>query len=358
MRALFLVNGLGLGNSTRCHAVAQRLAARGVEVAIMTSGNGVWYFQGRPEISAVHELGSFWYASRDGRISIVDTLAATGQFLRIARDNDRLIADVIADWKPDVALIDSVYTVCGVKRSHVPLAALNNADVVHVSYGRFDDRPRSIRAQFHAIEENDYRFHRWVPDRVVSPCLDPDLPTVSGPFVRTGPIVREGYEPSRRTGPPKRVLVMLSGSVFGTPVRFTEAPEGLQIDVVGRPAPDDVDATPGVVYHGKVKDNRELLREADLAIVNGGFSAVSELFAMQTPMVVVPVPNHAEQWVNARTVQHLGVGLIGSEAELEADMRKALDQLDALRAGYARLPPTPDGAAQAADALIALAQGR
>jgi len=40
-RVLFLVNGLGLGNSTRCHAVIERLLERGALVTIATSGNGL-----------------------------------------------------------------------------------------------------------------------------------------------------------------------------------------------------------------------------------------------------------------------------------------------------------------------------
>ena len=44
-RILFLVNGLGLGNSTRCHAIIERLIEKGAEVAVATSGNGLWYFR-------------------------------------------------------------------------------------------------------------------------------------------------------------------------------------------------------------------------------------------------------------------------------------------------------------------------
>ena len=39
-RILCLVNGLGLGNSTRCHAIIQRLVEFGVEVQVVTSETG------------------------------------------------------------------------------------------------------------------------------------------------------------------------------------------------------------------------------------------------------------------------------------------------------------------------------
>lgn len=357
-KVLFLVNGLGLGNSTRCHAVIQALADRGAEVRVATSGNGLWYFRDRSEVRGLHELESLRYGQKDGKLSVSATLASVGTMLGVSRRNDARIASIVADFRPDVAVIDSSYSVCGLKRAGVPIVALNNADVVHVAYHQFADRPPSIRAQFYAVEENDYRFHRWVPDLVTSPCLDPELPQVGAPFLRVGPIVRRGYDPAPTEGPPSRVLVMLSGSVFGTPVALSRPIPGVRIDVVGRDRPDGVPEVDGIVWHGKVRDNRELLVPADLAVVNGGFSAVSELFAMRKPMIVIPVPNHAEQWVNARTVQHLGVGAPGTEETLEADLHAALARLESWRDGYRRLPPPGDGASQAATAILGAARGR
>jgi UDP:flavonoid glycosyltransferase YjiC (YdhE family) len=355
VRILLLVNGLGLGNATRCHAVIQRLAGAGARVVVMSSGNGLWYFQGRDGIEALHELEALYYGSKDGQLSVWSTLGAVGSLAAILWRNEARIAAVVEAFRPEVAVIDSVYSVWTLRRRGVPIVALNNADVVHESYRRFDDRPTSVRAQFHLVEENDFRFHRWVADQVISPSLDPTLPEVGPPFRRIGPIVRAGYAPRPTAGPARRVLVMLSGSVFGTPVRFSRSFPGLAVDVVGRAAPEDGPIPEGVTYHGKLKDNRELLDAADLAVVNGGFSAVSELFCMRKPMVVVPVPNHAEQWVNARTVQHLGVGLIGTEEGLEEHLREALERLDELRAGYMALPAPADGAAQGAEAILAFA---
>ena len=41
-RVLFLVNGLGLGNATRCHAIMQKLGEAGVGCEVATSGSGLW----------------------------------------------------------------------------------------------------------------------------------------------------------------------------------------------------------------------------------------------------------------------------------------------------------------------------
>src|SRR5215475_4311444 len=154
-RVLFLINGLGLGNSTRCHAVIQRLLDSGVEIAVITSGNGLWFFRSVPGINELHEVESLYYGVKNERISILRTVAAIGDFAAIVQRNSSKVRSVLTSWRPDIAVVDSVYTFRPLKRSGIPLVALNNADVIHMAYRRFSNRPRSIRAQFWCVEEAD-----------------------------------------------------------------------------------------------------------------------------------------------------------------------------------------------------------
>jgi UDP:flavonoid glycosyltransferase YjiC (YdhE family) len=353
-RILFLVNGLGLGNSTRCHAIMQRLIAAGAQIRVVTSGNGSWYFRSVPEIAGLHELESLYYGVKDGRISIVRTLTAIKHFAAILRRNERQIESIVSDWRPDVAVTDSVYTARPFKRRGVPLVALNNADVIHQAYRRFADRPRSIRAQFWCVEEPDYLFHRLVPDLVISPTFDPALPNVGGNVRRVGPIVRQGFRWNATRLPPRCVLVMLSGSRFGSPVVFERRHWPFDIEVVGREGPKDGDGAGNIRYHGRLLDNKALVEKADIVVVNGGFSAISESFSMRKPMVVIPVPNHAEQWINARTIEHLGVGTGAQEADMENALEQAAREVHRFQEGYRRIGAIPDGAAQAAKLIMSL----
>jgi Glycosyl transferase family 1 len=357
-RILFLVNGLGLGNSTRCHAVIQRLLDGGAEIEVVTSGNGLWYFQSVPGITRLHEVESLYYGVKEGRISIARTLTAVADFAAILRRNARRMANIISEWRPNVVVSDSVYTFRPFKRAGIPFVALNNADVVHQSYRQFRDRPRSVRPQFWCVEEPDYLFHRVIPDFVISPSLDPVLPEVGGNVVRVGPIVRQGFSPAAPRVPVSCVLVMLSGSRFGSPVIFDRVDWPFEIDVVGRPAPANWHGDGRIRFHGKLLDNRALVEKADMVVVNGGFSAVSESFSMRKPLVVIPVPNHAEQWINARTIEHLGVGMIAQEADLENATASAAQQVERFHEGYRRLGDIPDGAAQAAKLIVAMATPR
>ena len=358
MKVLFLTNGLGLGNSTRSHAIIQRLHACGAHIEVMTSGNGLWYFSDKAEVSAVHEIKSLAYGSKDGAISILRTFTSIAGMVQILRYNAKKIGSLLDQIKPDVVVTDSDYNFWPVRRRCIPLAALNNADVVWNSYFRFKDRPASIWAQFYGVEMLDYRFHKTVPDLVLSPCLDPEVPESGGNILRIGPIVRQGYDGLPRTGVAKQATVMLSGSVFGTPVKFNRASYPVNIDVIGREKPAGWCGRPEVTFHGKIKDTYPLLEGADVAVVNGGFSAVSEMFWMRKPLLVVPVPNHAEQWINARTIEHLGLGLIATQTNYEDVMLRALDRIDDFRAGYARLAEMADGAAQASQAILRLASGK
>lgn len=359
VRILFLVNGLGLGNSTRCHAVIQHLAAAGAEIEVVTSDNGLWFFEGKPDVVRVTPIPSLRYGSDQGRISILRTLGQAGQMWRVLRQAESTLSEVIARFRPQAVVADSVYALGPVRRAGLPLAALNNADMVVRGMAKFGDRPACLLPQFLFVEMGDYLHHRIRPDLVISPRLDPTDTAATARLRPVGPIVRrECRSVAHDGGPPRRVAIMLSGSVFGSPVTLRRRHGDLRIDVIGRPAPAAIPPNDGVAYHGKLRDSLSLLQQADLLVVNGGFSAVSEALVLQKPMVVIPVPRHAEQWINGRTIRHLGVGLIGSEDRLEEAMEEALQRIGDLRTAYDALPLPRNGAAQAADLILGLAAGR
>lgn len=357
-RVTFLVNGLGLGNSTRCHAIIQRLHARGADIDVITSGNGFWYFKGRPEIRQIDEIESLYYARNNGALSVGRTLGAAADLIAIQRRNTRRVYDILREHRPAAVIADSVYAFRPARRLGIPFLALNNADVVWRSFYRFKDRPASIKAQFYAVETMDLLFHRLIPELVISPTLDPALPASFANMHPVGPIVRQGYDAPPRTGAARKIVVMLSGSVFGTPVSFRRDDYPADIHVVGRTAPPDWQPRPGVTFHGKVLDTRALLVDCDLAVVNGGFSAVSEMFWMRKPMVVVPVPAHAEQWINGRTIKEMGVGLVAGVHNYEDVMLEAFSRIDEFRDGYNRIGAIPDGGEQAASLILDHVQGR
>jgi UDP:flavonoid glycosyltransferase YjiC (YdhE family) len=351
-RVLMLINGLGLGNSTRCHAIITNLLKRGASVSVVTSGNGAWYFRNQSGLEALYEIEEMYYGAEDGGLSIYKTITSAVDLLKIIRKNSELTNKYLDAAKPDVVVSDSVYSVFGVRKRGIPLVSINNSDVVHVGYRQLSNQPRSIRLQFYCIEEMDYLFHRIVPDLVLSPSLDPNTDTASSNFHRIGPIVRMETPPAKTRDSVKRVLIMLSGSQFGSPVKLDPEKHNYHIDVVGRDPQSSQISSDNITFHGKKLDNEQLIKDADLMVVNGGFSAISEAFVIRTPMIVIPISNHAEQWVNATTIERLGVGIISDDAGLEDAIISMSGEMEKYQSAYAKLPAAQDGARQAANEIL------
>jgi UDP:flavonoid glycosyltransferase YjiC (YdhE family) len=359
---LFLINGLGMGNSTRCHAVIEHLAARGWRVHVLTSGNGLIYFADKQEVASLTPMEPLFYSGKDGRISGWRTLGSLRRLYSLARVKRAQLEAALLRVRPDLAVTDSEYALAPLRRRGIPIVGLNNSEVVVCEYLRHPDRPRAIRSHFWAVEFMDYLFHKTVCDLVISPSARP-LPPRSRKFRRVGLIVRrEVLDLVARTGRPefpppgqiRSVVFMLSGSIFATPVAFLDEPLPFHVDVVGRTG----DSRGSVTYHGRLMHNVPLLMKADALVTNGGFSAVSEAMAMNKPAFVVPVPGHAEQFVNARVLEDLGFGYVASASGV---MDRLLDlyrrgRWDGLKP---RAPLTGfDGAREAADILCEFLERR
>ena len=185
-RIFFLINGLGLGNSTRCHAIIQRLLDQNVEIAIATSGNGLWYFRDQLNYPRVTEIEELHYGKKEGRLSIAATFASLGEFIRVTARNIETISLAIKKFSPDVIVSDSVYTLKRIKKLGVPIVSLNNADVVYKSYFNIGGKPFSILPQFYMIELMDYLYHKIVPNAVISPTLVDNVPRAAKKFNRVG----------------------------------------------------------------------------------------------------------------------------------------------------------------------------
>ena len=353
-QCLFLINGLGMGNSTRCHAIMEQLVERGVRVDVLTSGNGLAYFANRPEAASLIPTRGFHYSSRNGHVSGFRTAASLLDHYRIGRQKQDDLEALLTRLPVDVIVTDSEYSTSPARKMGIPLIGLNNADLVVAEYLRKVRTPPGIHSHFWLVEYSDYLFHRFRCDAVISP--SPQAGTSRHPRInRVGLIVRRAVRtiaPQERTAFPeprniRSVVFMLSGSTFASAVDFGDGKLPFRVDVVGREGSN----RGNVVFHGRLMDNIHLLQQADALVINGGFSAVSEAIALNKPTFVIPVSGHAEQYVNARLVSDLGLGYV---VTAENVMEKLLqlykvNQWDGLAA---RAPITGiDGASEAANII-------
>ncbi len=316
-KCLFVINGLGLGNSTRCYAIIEQLRLRrpDLEIHVLTSGNGLEFFANKAEVASVTEIENFFYSEKDHQISAWRTFLALGHLAKKAIIKQRQFDEALSRLKPGVVIVDSEYTVRSARRQGIPVLALNNSDVIVSEYFRRKNKPLSIAGQFWLVEFMDYLFHRFCVDLVISPAPT-RLPARHKKIKRVGLIIRKVV---RRRIPDARpfslpqsqnhLLCMLSGSSLGTRKNLDFSGLPYQVKVVGRPG----ESNEQVCYCGRLMDNTEHLLDSDLWIINGGFSAVSEALALNKPTLVIPVPKHAEQYINAMLLQDLGRGSSVSE---------------------------------------------
>src|SRR5438132_14328408 len=81
----FVINGLGMGNSTRCHAVIEHLAEAGCRIHVLTSGNGLAYFKDKDCVESLTPMESFFYSGKRGGISGWSTLKSLKSLAALAR---------------------------------------------------------------------------------------------------------------------------------------------------------------------------------------------------------------------------------------------------------------------------------
>jgi UDP:flavonoid glycosyltransferase YjiC (YdhE family) len=358
---LFIINGLGMGNSTRCHAIIEHLAERGWKVHVLTSGNGLTFFDGRREVASLTPTQALYYSGNQGSISGWKTVGSIDALLRLNRTKEQDVESFLQRQPVDAVITDSEYSAAPAHRRKIPVLGLNNSDVVVTEYLRRRNKPAAIRSQFWCFEFMDYLFHRQRCDLVVSPSPLPGRPRHSrirrvGLIVRRA--VRELAAAAQSDFPPpremKRVVFMLSGSTFASEIAFGQGDFPFHVDVVGR----EGENVGNVTFHGRLMDNARFLAQADALVINGGFSAVSEALALNKPTFVIPLENHAEQYVNAQLVRDLGRGYVVRAGEI---IDKLL-QLHASNRWDDLQPSTPllgiDGARESAEIICEMAERR
>jgi UDP:flavonoid glycosyltransferase YjiC (YdhE family) len=305
------------------------LAEAGFQIHVLTSGNGLRFFQDKSVVSSLTPMESFYYSGSNGGVSGWATLKTVKKLSAIAKTKSRQLTALLESVRPDVAVIDSEYALGPLKRRSIPVVAINTSEMVVSNYLKASNRPSGTFSHFWLVEFSDYLFHKHRADLVLCPSPVGNR-TRGNKFKRIGLIVRRSVldiaRPiSEASYPPPRslrnVLFMLSGSVHASNISF---PESLpfNVDVVGIQGK----SSGNVTYHGRQLNNIEFLRRADALVVNGGYSAVSEVFALGKPAFVVPVSGHAEQFVNASLVQDLGLGFIASEADVVNQLLKMYEQ--------------------------------
>lgn len=317
-KVLFIVNGYGLGNSTRCHAVMESLCNE-YEISVACSGNSLEYFTKLNLAARVIPLEQITYAkNQHGQISLLGTLFRIRSFLKKIGGNAKKIQATLKKDSYAAIFIDSDYSFLLLPLApRPPVYSINNSANVVKNFREILFRKPSLFPQF-MLEFFDYLFQVCFPQKVFVPSLRSNLS--SRHFMPVPPISRR-LGTARQKGKLKNILVFFSGANLYSDLDFllpifahSEYRFTLLTDLAIR--------HPNVQVCSLQFDMEKFFATADALIINAGFSSISEAVNEHIPALVLPVENHAEQWVNAVEFERLGYGIQCSQNDILEKFKK------------------------------------
>lgn len=350
IKILFIINGLGLGNSTRCHAVISQLKALpNIDIDIIANNHSYAYFKELENFSLytnLYQSGPLSYGRNDqlGFWSFFQVLLPN---LIQSFKNGAHIRSIIKQKSYSLIVTDSDYSIIFWRKLAKRALAINNSSwIAQVNPIDILRRPQLIFQYF--IEILDFLFHLLYFDTVLNPTLEANPKMLSRKIVNISPPVRPFTPPS---GPRDKVRVLILTSVSSLGNIEAKTLEGFlntaSLMVVGTPTENDQNTA--FRYIPNQAEIGSYFLDADVIVTNAGLSTISEILFYNKIGVLLPIPNHAEQYYNARTAsQREGIYITNP------------DNLPELLGGLVLAPSLPrqrglkSGSVEARDAIINL----
>lgn len=401
MRVYVAPCGIGLGHITRCEPIADALVSQGAEVVYSTYSDGLDYARrrGLPTLPTV-SIG--FKVKEDGTVDFKMTATTSGFSLGVKRFLEQLTAEIrnIKRFKPDVVLSDSrVSSLIAGKLMGVPVALILNQFRVEIVNRPSAKKITPVERLFFLIANIFWLFFRtflggiWARSNLM---LIPDFPapyTISASNLAIpkrykkkvkliGPIVSD--EPKKRSSKgalngshffasrkpliyaavsgPKTERTVLAGllleSLGGFPSEYDVVisrgePNGSSVPVRDR----------NLTVYGWIEDQYEVLEASSVVVSRAGHGTIMKSIMLGKPMILIPIPDHTEQYGNAKRASKLGLAEIVPQREVTTerllDATKKL--LDSPPAGMERLnrnTPFTEAIPIAAHEIDALASTR
>ena len=335
-RVLYGVSGIGLGHATRSSVVVRKLQEMGSEVKLVTGGNAASFFK-EDGFDPVYSEPPPEPRVVDGEMK--DAFLWYVRSWRALRRGTGEIERFVEEFQPDVVVGDEEFaTISAGMKSGLPTAMIS--DELELGFAH------SWLAR--KAESRAMRWYKGIQDGVellIVPSAGQDIGNVRfvGPIVR--PLTRSAHEVRTEYSLPGRfVLLSMSGTGIGRHllggVRSSLKELGgtpCHLVIAGNRG-DRVEGE-GIYDLGVVQNNQDIIAVADLVVSTAGKSTIDEALCYGTPVVPVPIRNHAEQERNA------------AELEVSPDDIDNLGNLIARLLGK-RTPPVPSSGADRAAALI------
>ena len=338
MKVLYGVSPIGLGHASRAVAVGNELVKRGAELLFATGGNAVDFVESygfRAEgvitepvphiVSGEMKNASLWYLR---------------YWVGFRRSKMRM-GELIAREKPDLVVGDEEF------------AGLELAKQSGIRHVMISDELELGFARSLLARRIEARVERWYRDLMASVdmLIVPDQGVDQGNIRHVGPIVRAVTKSREEVRgelslPNGRMIVLLALSGAGLShylirpaVEALRGQSDVELVIVG----NREKRVTGERVHdiGFLRDNQNLVAAVDLVVSTAGKSTIDEATSAGTPIVAIPMKNHAEQERNAKAL-----GFVPEDTRRLGDLIRE-------RLGKREEPRTFGGAGRAADLLLA-----
>jgi UDP:flavonoid glycosyltransferase YjiC (YdhE family) len=349
--------GIGLGHITRAIPIARELNARGIETVFSTYLDGLEYAK-RNHLPTYEAVPIYFRVTTDGAIDFKMTAASSGFSLGVRRFLRQVTSEIrfMKQFKPDVVFSDSrASSLVAARLLRIPVVLMLNQFRVEI-VRRPAGRRLSLQDRlFFFIANIGWLFIRtalqlvWIRSQII---LVPDLPspfTISagnlaiprrynGKVKLIGPIVEKSQHkaassPGEVPSPSRRlVYAAVSGPKVERRILSRKLTDCLRDVskhyevVISRGEPNGSRkprSLHGMKVYDWIEDQDSVIRASEIVISRAGHGTIMKSLVHGKPMLLIPIPDHTEQYGNARRAKALHVAEIIDQARLDSGTLKA-----------------------------------
>jgi UDP-N-acetylglucosamine--N-acetylmuramyl-(pentapeptide) pyrophosphoryl-undecaprenol N-acetylglucosamine transferase len=392
--------GIGLGHITRVHPIADELNRRGIKTVFSTYLDGLDYAK-HNHLPTYEAVPINFKVKSDGTIDFKMTAASSGFSLGIRTFLEQVVLEIqyLKQFRPDVVLSDSrASSLAAAWLLRIPVALMLNQFRVEIIRRPSGRSLKPLDRLFFFIANIGWVFIRtaiqlvWGRSQII---LIPDFAapyTISlgnltiprrynrkvkliGPIVETqnnskaenNRVRRElGFDPARPL-----IYAAVSGPKVEREVlarTLLDALQGMsgEYQIVlsrGNPERSGTYSVNGVKVYDWIENQDDYIKASDLVISRAGHGTIMKSLVYGKPMVLVPIPDHTEQYGNASRAISLHVAEMIDQSSLNHEsLKSAVDsvlQSNEFREHSAQISKSAaslDAVAKACDALQDLAR--
>jgi UDP-N-acetylglucosamine--N-acetylmuramyl-(pentapeptide) pyrophosphoryl-undecaprenol N-acetylglucosamine transferase len=349
--------GIGLGHITRCEPIADALVSQGAEVVYSTYSDGLDYARrrGLPTLPTV-PIG--FKVREDGTVDFKMTATTSGFSLGVRRFLRQLTAEIrnIKRFKPDVVLSDSrVSSLIAGKLMGVPVALILNQFRVEIVEKPSARKITPVERFFFLVANIFWLYFRtllgglWARSNLM---LVPDFPapyTISASNLAIpkrykkkvkliGPIVSDELKKRSGEGALNRSLFFASrkpliyAAVSGPKTERTALADLLleslkrfpsEYEVVVSRGEPNGSSTPvrdrNLTVYDWIEDQYEVLEASSVVVSRAGHGTIMKAIMLGKPMILIPIPDHTEQYGNAKRASKIGLAEVVAQREVTTE---------------------------------------